>query len=597
VTVEIAWFLAILAIAIGLFAWEGVPADVVALGVLLTLIVTGLLPVDVAFAGFGSDAVMMILGLLIMTAALMRTGVVEMAGRLIVRLGGEEPNRLLLVIMVSVAALSAFISNTAATAFFLPIVFGIASRAKRSASQFLMPLAFASILTSSCTLVSTSTNIVISDLMTRYSHAGAPLAPMGMFELAPVGIPIAVAGIAYLWLVGRRWIPDRAAGEKEEQFGLRPYMSEVMVLPNSPLVGKTLAEAGLGRDLELTVLEIVRHKDTFLPPIAQTVLAAGDVLLVEGTTEQILKVKDAAGIDIKADAKLADPKLESEDVALVEAILLPHSSLIGRTLKISRFRQRYGLQVLAIKRAGGTLHEKLSGMRLRMGDVLLLQGHRGRIRALEQEDDLRVLGGVDHTRPNLRRAPAAIAIFVLSLAAATFKLLPLPVAALLGAFLAFASRSITPEVAYREIEWKAVIVIGCMLALGSAMEKTGTESYLAVKLLELVGEANPLWLLSGFFVLTVALTQPMSNQAAAVVVLPVAIRTALQLDLNPRTFAMMVAVAASCSYLTPLEPSCLMVYGPGRYRFSDFFRVGGILTVIIFLVAIALVPLVWPLRR
>jgi di/tricarboxylate transporter len=590
-TPEIALLLAIIAVATVFFAFDWVPADVVALGVLVALILTGILPAEKAFAGFGSETVLMILGLFILTSALLRTGFVDIAGRAILRRSGTDPDRLLLIIMVSAAVLSAFISNTAATAFFLPVTFGIAERAKQSPSRFLMPLAFASILTSSVTLVSTSTNLVASGLMTRYG-----MEPLGMFELAPAGVPIAVAGLLYMWFIGRRWIPERAATGPPERFGLRPYLTEVLVLPGSPLEGKTLEESGLGRDLDLTILRIVRDKHQYLSPFVDVKLEAGDVLLVEGLREEILKVKDTAGIDIKADVKLAEPGLEGDEAALVEGILLPRSPLIGRTLKRARFRERHGLQVLAINRSRGSIHRKISQIPLRMGDVLLVQGRRENLKALEGTDTFRILGAVDEERPNVKRAWTALGIFASSLLAATTGIMDLPVAVLLGSLLVFVTRCITPEEAYREVEWKALILIGCMLGLGSAMEATGAERYFAAGIVDLVGWAGPIAILTGFFFLTVGLTQPMSNQAAAVVVLPVAIQTAKALGLDPRPFAVMVAVAASCSYLTPLEPSCLMVYGPGRYRFADFVKVGGALTFIIYAIAIAIVPLIWNLQ-
>jgi di/tricarboxylate transporter len=590
-TEQITLLLVILGIALVFFSVERIPADVVALGVLLSLILTGLLPADMAFAGFGSDTVLMILGLFILTAALVRTGVVEICGRFILRYTGEDPNRLLLVVMVAAAAMSAFMSNTASTAFFIPLIFGLAQRARISASKLLMPLAFASILSSSVTLVSTSTNIVVSGMMTQQQ-----MSPIGMFELTPVGIPIAVIGGIYMYFMGRRLVPERTPpGNIAEKFGVYAYLTEIMILPGSSLIGKTLAESGLGRDLDLTVLKVVRGKHRSLAPRANTRLEEGDVLLVEGWRDEILKVKSISGIDMKADVKLSDPELQSEDVRLVEAILLPGSPLIGRTLKGFRFRERYGLQVLAVNRHGETLSRKISQIPLRMGDVLLVQGHHANITALEEGNTFRILGSVADKRPNLRRAPLAVVIFVGALAAATFGLASLPVAVLVGVLVAFLTRCITPEEAYREVEWKAIILIGSMLALGSAMHVTGAAEFFAAQIVALAGNANPLWLLTAFFVLTMLLTQPMSNQAAAIVIVPVAIQTALRLDLNPRTFAMMIAVAASCSYLTPLEPSCLMVYGPGRYRFMDFLKVGSLLTVLIYLIAILLVPLVWPM--
>jgi di/tricarboxylate transporter len=590
-TGQIALLLFIIGVSLALFSFEWVSADITALGILLTLVLTGLLPASEAFAGFGSDAVMMILGLFILTAALVHTGIIDMVRRAILHRTGDNPHRVSAVIMIVSATLSALMSNTATTAFFIPVTISLARKIRISVSKLLMPLAFSSILASSVTLVSTSTNIVISGLIVHYG-----MRPIGMFELTLVGIPIAVVGLIYMFWVGRRLIPVRdGPDELDEEFDIRPYLTEVLILRNSPLAGKTLAKSGLGRDLDLTVLRVVRDKQRYLAPQASLRLEEGDVLLVKGSRNEILKVKDTVGIDIKADVELSIPDLEAEEVRLVEAILLRRSPLIGRTLKQVGFRERYGLQVLGIHRRGKTILRKISQIPLRIGDQLLIQGDRRNIAALDENNTFRVIGTVEYKRPNLKRAPMAIAIFAGVLALVASNVLSLPVAILLGALIAFLTRCITPEDAYRQVEWKALIVIGCILSLGSAMEHTGTARFIAAWIVDLIGHAHPAWLLSAFFALTLLLTQPMSNQAAAAVVVPVAIRTAFQLDLNPRTFAIMIAIAASCSYLTPLEPSCLMVYGPGRYRFADFLKVGSLLTVLIYILAIVLVPLAWPL--
>jgi di/tricarboxylate transporter len=592
VTFDIALLLGLITIAVVFFAFEWVPTDVVALGLLLTLMLTGLLQPKQAFAGFGSETVIMILGLLIMTAALLKAGVVDIVGRLILRRVGKGINLLLLALMLAVATLSAFISNTAAAAFFVPVAIGVAAKAGMSPSRLLMPVAFAAILTSSVSLISTSTNLVVSGLMTN-----AGLKPMGMFELAPVGIPIAIVGLAYMFFIGRYWIPDRTGpGDLIEGFGIRSYLTEVLVLPNSPLAGKALADSGLGADLDLNVLRIVRNKDQYLLPRANMTVQAGDVLLVEGPREDILKVKDTVGIEIKADIKLSDPNLRSEETALVEALVVPKSPMIGRTLRGLRFRERHGLQVIGLNRHGRNRLTKLSHISLQVGDVLLIQGRKSNIPALNEEGMFSILGEVEEKRPDRLRAARAGIIFCGALALATFHVLSLPVAMLLGAFCTFATRCVTPADAYREVEWRVVILIASMLALGEAMTTTGTAQYLATLVANTTAGWHPLWLLGGVFLLTVALTQPMSNQAAAAVILPIAVQTAQQLHLNPRTFAMMIAVAASCSYLTPLEPACLMVYGPGRYRFSDFLRVGAPLVILLFGLALWLVPRYWPLK-
>jgi di/tricarboxylate transporter len=563
---------------------------VTALGILLLLAITGLLPAERVFSGFASDAVIMILGILVMVEALTRTGVTDFAGRMILRRTDNSPKSILVVVMVAAAIMAAFISNTAATAFFLPIVIGLARRADLSPAKLLMPLAFSSVLASSVTLISTSTNIIVSSLITRYD-----MAPMGMFELTLVGVPIAVVGLAYMLTLGRRLIPDRVPPKAFEEFSVHLYLAELLILPDSPLEDKTLREAALGRDLDLKVLRILRDDMPNLTPQADTRLKEGDVLLVEGERQQVLQVKEMEGIDIRADVELSDPSLKPEEIGLIEVILPPGAPLIGRTLKGLRFRHRYRLQVMAINRHGHTLRRKMSHIRLAAGDVLIVQGDRAHIASLEDRGIFRILSALEEQHPNRERAPIAIAIFVGSLAAATIGLVSLPVATLLGALLVFATRCITPEEAYSRINWRVLILIASMLGLGEAMEATGTAQYLAGLVTQFAGQVSPVWILVGFFALTVLLMQPMGDQAATVVILPVAIRTALQLDLNPRSFAMMIALAASCSLLTPLEPACLLVYGPGHYRFLDYLKVGIIPALLICAIAVVMVPLLWPL--
>jgi di/tricarboxylate transporter len=420
------------------------------------------------------------------------------------------------------------------------------------------------------------------------------LAPIRMFELAPVGIPIAAVGIAYMLVLGRHLVPDRIPQEEIEQICPRFYLTEILIPAESPLAGKTLRAAALGSEMDLKVLRIVRDSTRYILPRASTRLEGGDVVLVEGSRESILDVKEEAGVKIKADAEFPSEKIDVEDIGLTEVMVLPNSPLVGRTLQGLDFREQYGLQVLAINRQGETLTRKMSRIRLQVGDVLVVQGRQGRIDALERRNLFRRLSLPGVSLKRRRRAPIALAIFGGVVLAGTFKVLSLPVAMLLGAALVFATRCITPEEAYNQVRWQVLILIAAMLGLGAAMELTGTAAFLADQIVRAAGGLGVFWLLSAFFGLTVLLTQPMSNQAAAAVVLPVAIQTAEQLGLNPRSFAMMVALAASCSYLTPLEPACLLVYGPGRYRFLDFLKVGALPTVLIYILCILLVPVLWP---
>ncbi len=590
-TLEIGLTLGIVALAVILFSFEHLPTDVIALLLVLILVLTGLLSPAQAFAGFGSETVVMIFGLLVLTAALVRTGMVETAGKWLQRFTGKTTTRAMAVIMGVATTLSAFMSNTATTAFLAPIVLGLARRLRISPAKLLMPLAFASILASSLTLVGTSTNIVVSGLMTQYG-----LPPLRMFELTPVGLPLALMGIAYMLLIGQHLIPVRKGdSDDDDTFGIRPYLAEIMLLPESPLIGKTLTEAALGQDMDLAVLRVVRERNRYLAPQANLRLMAGDELLVEGPRDQLLKIRNVNGMGFKSDIKLSDPRLQSETMQLAEVLLLPGSPLIGRTLKTLRFRQRYGIQVLGVNRRGHAIFRKLSQVRLQVGDQLLVQGPRANLATMDEDNTFHLVGAVEHKSPNQQRAPIAIGAFALVLVLAALEIVPLAVAAIMGVLLVFITRTITPEEAYRTLEWKAIIVIGSMLALGVAMQHSGAADFLAGQLVTWMPNADPRWLLTAFFALTMLLTQPMSNQAAAAVVLPVALETALLLGLNPRTFAVMIAAGASCSFITPLEPACLIVYGPGRYRFFDFVKIGTPLTIVFYLIALVLVPVIWPL--
>ncbi|MFN2109854.1 MAG: SLC13 family permease [Anaerolineae bacterium] len=588
-TVPILLLLMTVLVGLVLFATEIFPTDVTALGILLFLTIAGLLPAEKAFAGFASDAVIMILGILVMVEALIRTGVTDFAGRLILHQTSTRASKILLVVMIAASVMASFISNTAATAFFLPIVIVLTHQAKLSPGKFLMPLAFASVLAGSITLISTSTNIIVSSLMTKYD-----MPPMRMFELTLVGLPIVIAGLTYLLTLGQRLVPDRIPAEKVQDFSVHLYLTEILILPGSSLSNKTLQEAALGRDLDLKVLEILRDETPDVTPQADTRLEEGDILLVEGEREKILQVKEIAGIDIRADVEFSDPSRHPRDNGLTEVILTPGSALIGRTLQGLRFRDTYDLQVLAINRHGETLRHKMSHIRLETGDVLVVQGDYAHTVSLANRGIFRILSAIEEQHPNGKRAPLAIGIFVGALAIATLGLVSLPVAVLLGALLVFVTRCITPEEAYRRINWRVLILIASMLGLGEAMEATGTAQYVAGLVTQFAGQSSPFLLLTGFFVLTVLLTQPMGDQAAVVVVLPVAIRTALQLGLNPRSFAMMIALTAGCSLLTPLEPACLLVYGPGHYRFLDYLKVGIMPAVLIYIIAIIMVPWLWP---
>ena len=578
----------IILIALVLFSIETLPVDVIALGVMMALILAKILPAEIAFEGFGSDTAMMILGLLILTAALVRNGVVQILSRKILRSVGENTKQLYWIITGTAGVMSAFISNTATAAFLLPVTLGISKRLKIDPAKLLMPLAFAAILASSVTLVGTSTNVVVSGLLTQYD-----LPPLGMFELTPVGIPILVIGLLYMFFIGQHLIPIRSSENGNIQEDVLSYCSTFKVREDSPWKGQTLESIGLGHDFDLTVLRILKNSGIYTDPRANTLLETGDRVLVEGNRENILSLREKNVVEFTGE--IEQGKDLSKDLSMAEVIALPGSPLIGRTLRGLNFRERYGLQVLGINRKGETILRRISHSRIQVGDQLLLQGDPDTIRSLGKSNNFRVVSAQLDIMPETPRATLSLIIFAGVILLVSFNILSLPVGVMLGALIAFITRCITPSEAYQQVNWSAWLLIASMLALGRAMEVSGLASYLADQIIALIGYSNPLLLLSAFFFLSLIMTQPMSNQAAAVVVIPVAIQTAVHLGLNARTFAVMIAVGASCSFITPLEPACLMVYGPGNYRFFDFVKVGSILTVIIFAIALLMVPWLWPL--
>lgn len=587
-TVEIVIFLVLFVIALILFALEWFSADITALGLMLALILLGLLEPDAAFAGFGSSTVLMILGLLILTETLVHTGLVDVVGRWLLNFIGDNQTSLQGVTLIAPSIMSALMSNTASTAFFLPIILGLSRRSHLSATKLLMPLAFATILAGSVTLIGTSTNLVVSGLMQQYG-----LEPLGIFELTPVGLPILIAGLVYMATLGQRLIPDRSKqAETDRSSTDYLYFTEVTIPTTSSLIGISIDKSGLIHHLNLGMLGLQRQ-DEALKPLADTILASGDILLVEGTRDMILSLPDVNGVEISGKIQQLEDYTKNGTVRTAEVVILPGSPLVGRTIKGLGLRDRYQLQILAVNQSGEIRHTKIGRMKFNVGDVLLIKLPQKNLHLLENERVFRILDIVETRYIDYQKVWISSVIFATSLGLAIAGVLSIAVAVLLGSLGVFLTRCITPEIAYRNIEWKTLILIGSMLAFGQAMQETGTADFLADLIVQLPGIQSPIWLLTLFFILAMILTQPMSNQAAAAVLIPIAIQTAILLDYNPRPFAIMIALAASASFITPLEPACVLVYSAGRYKFMDFIRVGGLLTIIVYIVAILLVPVFW----
>jgi di/tricarboxylate transporter len=587
-TISIAFVLLLLVIAIALFATERISVDIITFLLLIALVVSGILAPKEAFEGFSNDIIIILGAIFVISGALQETGVLDLLGARILKLAGTNPNRLLLLLMSSTAGTSAFMNNTTVTAMFLPPTIGVARRANLSASRLLMPLAFASILGGTCTLIGTSTNVAVSGYIKK---AGLP--ELGMFEITPIGLIIVAIGIFYLMTIGQRLLPKHQEASLTVNYAMREYVSEIIVLPNSPLIGQNSFDSDLNV-LEFQILKIIRGDNKLLPG-RDVQLAQGDILLVEGKADTLMKVKKIEGIEIKPEFKLGDLDLQTEQLRIAEVLLTPQSELHGRTLKDANFRQHSGLTVLAIFRHGQSLRDQVSDTVLRVGDLLLVQGEEERINSLRGQPGLSLLGEVSEPLYHPRKGFLTIVFFGAAVLVGGLGWVPLSIAFLSAAVLTILMRCISVERAYEFVDWRLLVLIGGMTAFGTAMDKTGAASYLAGLIVQWFAPFGILAILGGFFVLTIILTQPMSNAAAALVVLPVAMSAAQQLGANERTFAIGIMLAASVSFITPFEPSCILVYGPGKYRFIDFVKVGLGLTAVLTITVLLFLQMFWKL--
>lgn len=583
---------AILLVALVLFVTELVPIDLTALLIVGLLILTGVLTPAEGFSGFSHPAPVTVAAMLVLSAGLIRTGAVARLGQKVSALGGSSEVSHLAVIFPVVALLSAFISNTAAVAMFIPLVLNIAREKNLSPSKMLLPLSYAAILGGACTYIGTSTNIIVG---TIYAESGRP--PLQMFEFSGLGMVLLGLGAVYMLAIGQRNLPSRPTeASLTEGYRLREYLTELVIRADSPLLDKTLKETNFSQQMDIEVLEIQRAQHKLRLFLQDIRLRGGDVLIVKGNLENILKIRDTEGVDILAEVKLSDRDLKSEDITLAEAVISPDSFLIGRTLKEANFRQRYQATALAIRRHGSQIRDKLGRVRLQVGDMLLVQVRKVVLGNLRQDSDFMLIleesQGADF---RFSKLPIAALIFLGVISAAASRELSIELAALFGAMLMVLTRCITLRQAYLAVDWRIVILIGGTLALGTAMEKTGTANLIAEGLVGWSGALGPVALIAVLYLLTLGMTELMSNNATAALLTPIAISIAHQGGWDPRPFAFCVAFAASCSFLTPIGyQTNTMVYGPGGYRFTDYFKVGVWLSLISWLAATLLIPRIWP---
>lgn len=590
-TPDIALTLGIIIAAVILFATEKVRVDMVALLVLLAVSITGLVSKEEVFLGFANSAVITIWAVYIVSGGLFKTGVADRLGSLILRLSGASEVRLITVIMLTCGIMSAFMNNVGAVAVLMPAVIGISKKTNIPVSKLLIPLAFSSLLGGKMTLIGTPANILAQGILLARN-----LPAFGFFEITPMGILVLGTGIIYMVIIGRHLLPVReTAADPLASSQLREYISDVQITAESPLREKNLYESKLGADYDLTVLSIIRDGKPLIGLHRDFVIQENDHLILEGSAQNLISAQEELEFKIQTDPEFEFSDLDTEQSYIFEATLAPRSTMVGRTLNNLNFRDSFGLTALAIWRQGDVITEHLRDVELRFGDSLLLQGPPGRVRAIQKGNEFLVLEPVEVERNRRNKAPLAAGIMLLVILLAIFTNLGIAVSMLIGSVSMVLTGCLTMDEAYESIDWRTVFLVGGMLSLGIAMENTGTAQFLADMLLGVLGDFGPLGLLAGIYILSALITQPMSNAAAIVLIVPIAVDTALGLGVNHLTFTMAVVIGAATSFLSPVgHKANVLVFGPGGYKFSDYTRVGAILTIALFVVSMIFLPILWP---
>jgi di/tricarboxylate transporter len=579
--------LGVVVAALVCFIAEWLPVDITALCVAVVLIVLGLVTPDEGIAGFGNSATITVMAMFILSAGITRTGVIQVFRDLLLKWGGKSITRQILVMGILVGPISAFINNTAVVAIFLPIVEEWCKKRGISPSKLLMPLSFVTILGGMITVIGTSTNVLASGIAKDLGYG-----EFSLFQFTGLGIITFLFGLAYLTFIAPRLLPNRKNIQSDlvsEGYGLEDYVTEVIVTPSSKLIGKTFRSAQLQRDFQVDVLEIIRDRERLPQPVTSRTIRAEDILLVRGKTDDVLKIRAEQGLDILADVKFNQKSLATElnstEEGVAEVLILSNSRLIGATLKDLRFRQRYNLTVLALRRGEELIRERLGRVPIKFGDLLLVQGDKQSLLGLQTTRELLVIEQKEPEAIRRDKAWLAIGIILGVILLAAFNILPILVSALIGVVLMIVTGVLKPGELYGAVRWDVIFLLAGLIPLGTAMENSGATKWLADNLMVVGGNFSGYWILLFFFVITSLLTEILSNNATVVLLLPIAAKVAESLNLNPISLMFAVTFAASNSFMTPIGyQTNTMVYSPGGYKFWDFFRVGAPLNLLMAIV-------------
>jgi di/tricarboxylate transporter len=581
----------LLAATFALLVWEKLSLDVVAMLAFSALLVTGILTPAEAFKVFSNDAAITVACMFILSAALERTGVIETIAHRLNRAVGQSDWLVLLTMLPLVAVLSAFINNTPVVVVFMPIMITMAVARGLKPSKLLIPLSFASILGGLCTLIGTSTNILVSS---SARDLGQP--PLGMFELGRIGWLLAAAGLIYLLTIGRKLLPNRdTLASMLQATESKQYLTEVLVTADSPLVGKKLAETPLANQPKARVFEVIRLGEMVFTPLNEIILSPGDRLRLTTPLATVLELNQLKGVDLLPKSALGVELVGAEKAVIAESVIGPRSNLIGRSVREVNFRRRYGVLVLAVHRQGVNLREDFADVQLHYGDTLLVEGPESAMRRLRGHRDFLLLLDVPETAKRRRKQFLAVGAIGLVVGLATFNVLPIAALAVMAAVMVVATGCLDVDEAYESVDWKILFLIFGMLALGMALDKTQGASFVAHTLIRGLGAWGPLVVLAAIVGLTSTMTNFLSNNAVALLFTPIAIQAATAMQVSPRPFIIAVALGASACFATPIGyQTNTLVYGAGGYKFRDFLKVGLPLNVIFCVLAVYLIPRFWP---
>ena len=592
---------AIVAATLVLFVTEPVPPDMVALSVLVTLLVIGpvselaadlgviagsirLVTVQQGVSGFANAATLTVLAMFVLSDGVRRTGIVRRLGGRLADLTGSDESRQLAATVGIVGPISGFINNTAAVAILLPMVSNLADRGGVSPSKLLLPLSYASMFGGTLTLIGTSTNVLASDLYARLAPSGVARS-FGMFEFTGLGVVLLLVGTAYLLTVGRWLTPERIEPRTEltEEYDVRDYLTEVVVRDDSALIGRRVSEALRDTSYDLDIVQLIRGDRVFLEPLGAKEIRAGDVFALRTDRNTLVELTDAEGFDLVPDATVGDAALEAPESGqnLVEVVVAPGSELVGESLASLAFRQRYEATVLALRRGGSLVRERLDGVRLKGGDTLLIEASTEALDRLDDDRAFIVAGEVEGANDRRSKTPVAVGIVAAVVGTAAIDLLPIVVAALAGSLAMVLTGCLEPSEVYEAVQWDVIFLLAGVIPLGIALETSGAATLIADALVTVAGTLPALGVLAVFYLVIATLTNVISNNASVVLMIPVAIETAATLGSSPLAFVMSVTFAASTAFMTPVGyQTNLFVYGPGGYRFSDYVRVGGPLQLV-----------------